>query len=232
MRPRHDSDTSRTFSRSDCTSLRPLQEHLGDPDCRILCSAKDSFASGVPVGTEGLPRTPAVYERKTKWRKTDDSTFNPDRTNYQTAIGLEDILDKQFEEEAALGMCYKTSDKLAREQFPGTDLRIASIGAIEKSDESFRIIHDGTHGVQVNNEARMRDRIRMPGPREEKEIIRRASQESGPFFSIQADVSKAHRRFLYRKCDWGLLACRTHPGSIWINRVGTFGIGSAGYLVG
>lgn len=77
-------------------------------------------------------------------------------------------------------------------------LRIASIGAIEKSDESFRIIHDGIHGIRINNDSRMCDGIRMPGPREESSIIRRASSRSAPFFSIQADVSKAHRRFLYR----------------------------------
>ena len=44
--------------------LATLAKELGDPDWRILCTATDSFASGVPVGTEGLPRTPAVYERK------------------------------------------------------------------------------------------------------------------------------------------------------------------------
>ena len=179
-----------------------------------------------------MPRTPAVYERKKKWRKIDHTEFTPEMSNYKSAEGLEEILEAQFEEEAALGMCYRCNDRQAKEQFPGDALRIAAIGAIEKSDDTFRIIHDGTHGVRVNNESRMRDRIRMPGPREEKAIMRRASRIVGPFFTLQSDVSKAHRRFLYRQEDWGLLGCRIRQGKVWINRVGTFGIGSAGYWWG
>ena len=74
--------------------------------------------------------------------------------------------------------------------------------------------------------------MRMPGPREERAILARASTMEGSFFSLQADVSKAHRRFLYRRQDWGLLACRLSEGHVWINKVGTFGVGSAGYWWG
>ena len=37
---------------------------IGDPDSRIVATLPNSFVNGVPVGVEGMPRTPAVYERK------------------------------------------------------------------------------------------------------------------------------------------------------------------------
>ncbi len=43
-----------------------MLKRIGDPDHRIFQGAKDSFTIGVPVGMLGLPRTPAVYERKLK----------------------------------------------------------------------------------------------------------------------------------------------------------------------
>ena len=48
-------------------------------------------------------------------------------------------------------------------------------------------------------------------------------------FVLLGDVSKAHRRVVVRRADWGLQACRLSPGSVWVNCVGTYGIGSAGY---
>ena len=50
-------------------------------------------------------------------------------------------------------------------------------------------------------------------------------------FGINADISKAHRRVLVRESDWGVQACRTCSTSqtIWLNRVGTFGVASAAY---
>ena len=51
-------------------------------------------------------------------------------------------------------------------------------------------------------------------------------------FLLMGDVSKAHRRVKVRKQDWGYQACRLHPGRVWLNCVGTYGISSAGYWWG
>ena len=59
----------------------------------------------------------------------------------------------------------------------------------------------------------------------------------GGHFALDFDVTKAHRRIPVVPEEWGLLACRARPGAdppaddelIYINCVGTFGIGSAGY---
>ena len=43
-----------------------------------------------------------MYERKTKWRRLDDTEFQAEKPNYKSAAGLEDILDEQVREEAKL----------------------------------------------------------------------------------------------------------------------------------
>ena len=58
-----------------CYFLTALGDYLysiGDPDWRCLEQGSWSFAKGRPVGIcIRMPRTPAVYERKVKWRKYD-----------------------------------------------------------------------------------------------------------------------------------------------------------------
>ena len=91
------------------------------------------------------------------------------------------------------------------------------------------MIHDGTHGVQLNNAVRPRDQVRMPGPGEMRAIMARAADSNTAHFVLTLDVGKAHRRFKNRECDWGLQACRIRKPYVWVNRVGTFGVGSACY---
>ena len=49
-------------------------------------------------------------------------------------------------------------------------------------------------------------------------------------FSVIGDASKAHRRIKVKPEDWGFQACRITDGEIWVNKVGTYGITSAGYF--
>ena len=64
---------------------------------------------------------------------------------------------------------------LAREEW-GEDLKIASLADIQKSDDTLRILHDGTHGVLVNPEIRQRDQVPTPGLGEEKVVQADLSQ--------------------------------------------------------
>ena len=61
-----------------------------------------------------------------------------------------------------------------------------------------------------------------------------SQEKPGCHFQLLADISKAHRRIKHRKQDWGLLGCQSTSGSeyVWLNRVGTFGVGSASYWWG
>ena len=129
--------------------LGELLRLVEDPDFRIFfASTAGNFWDGVPVGPGvKMPRTPAVFERKVKFRKYDDSEFVSDVANYKSAAGpkMSEVLTAQFLKEEAMGLMYLCSLEEAKKEF--VDLRVAAQGAIEKSDESWRILHDATHGV-------------------------------------------------------------------------------------
>lgn len=212
---------------------------IGDPDWRILTESKRfNFADGMPIGVGvRMPRTPAVFEKKVKWRKVDDTEFSPEMDNYSSATSKEvvELLEKQFEEERHLDMMILMRTEEARKQFPGDQLRISAQGAEKKPDGTYRVLHDATHGVRINNEVLIRDQVRMPGGGEARTVMKESSKHPGPHFSLMLDVKKAHRRVKTRKQDWGLQACRTNltpPNHLWINVVGTFGVSSAGYWWG
>ena len=58
--------------------LSDLARLMGDPDWEVLVRDTDSYFAGLPIGVEKpLPRTPAVYERKRKWRKYDEENCPP-----------------------------------------------------------------------------------------------------------------------------------------------------------
>ena len=86
-------------------ALGELLRILGDPDWRIFASRRHSFATGVPLGLEGLPRTPAVFERKRRWRKYEEfeGLGGDVKENYVSARLHADEIQKQFEQEALEG---------------------------------------------------------------------------------------------------------------------------------
>ena len=215
--------------------LSLLAEHLrhcDDPDWRVLVVGKWNYSDGVCVGAgEKLPRTPAVFPRKTHWRKysPEDHVEWVRADNYKSAQGLEHVLQRTFEEEAALNMMVEVPEKQAQEEYPGDKLRIASLGAIEKGEEDWRIIHDGTHGVDLNPQIRPRDQQQLPAAPDEQRVLQETADSGEAAFALAGDVSKAHRRVLVLKSDWGLQACCLHPGRVWLNKVGTYGIASISY---
>jgi hypothetical protein len=156
-------------------------------------------------------------------------SFNPLNTNYKSVAGHEEALREQFIEEAKLGMMVEMSLEEAQKLYPGRLLRLSALGAIEKPDATFRVLTDATHGVQINNEVRPRDQMKMPGAADARATMCASAHLAGVHFSIQADISKAHRRFKHRQQDWGLLGCQLTPGRVWLNKVGTFRVGSASY---
>jgi hypothetical protein len=101
-----------------------------------------------------------------------------------------------------------------------------------------RVIHDGTNHVRVNNAIRVRDQDTAPT---HDDIIRvldcEALEGDDQLFGLAFDVSKAHRRVCIHPDDWGLQACSlvdpkrepTDSDDVFLNTVGTYGIGSASY---
>ena len=152
--------------------------------------------------------------------------------NYRDGPEVEKALLEAFEKEEAEGRMFPLSFAEARKRYPGPALRVAAQAVIPKPDQEFRVVHDGTHGVQVNNEIIMNDRLESPGAREVSAIQKLGSVSSEKvLFGLVGDVKKAHRRYLHHPEHWEVLACRSRTDSptVWLNRTGTFGIASAAF---
>ena len=217
-------------------ALAQSLRQMGDPDCDVIDNEPhSSFAEGVHLGhIRPLGPTPQVYRRRSKEASYDESewSFNMDNYFKGTEDDAERILEAQFREEEAEGRMKPISEKEATKLFPGGALRIAAQGILDKPDGGHRIIHDGTHGVHLNFEIKIEDRLENPGPRE-MACIMETSIAAGErvIFAINADIAKAHRRVRVRPSDWGAQACKTSSNSkvIWLNKVGTFGVASAAF---
>ena len=171
--------------------------------------------------------------------------------NYRSATERPEVLEANFEKQLAAGMMVKTTYGQAQEDYPGR-LRVASLGALEQKEGEFRITHDGTHGARVNAAIRVRDQEACPTAHDlvaalDREILERevlapdaAVRPQSRLFALALDVSMAHRRVPIRRDDWGLQACSSLPlgvlpgpmDDVWVNTVGTYGIGSISYWWG
>ena len=166
-----------------------------------------------------------------KHRKLDDSEFNPIANNYQSAQVSSTELEAKFREEEALGRMYPTRFSTLKQEFGEERIRIAAMAAIAKPDGTVRPLHDGTHSVQVNNRIVYRDQIQCPGPAEVAAVVRESVETLEAPFCVSADIKAAHRLVKVRRCDWPYMCCKANTDSptVWVNRVGTFGISSAPY---
>ena len=176
-----------------------------------------------------LGPTCQVDRRRLKPSKYDESEWAQEMGNYFKGeeSEAEKILLEQFREEELAGRMVPISEAEARRRYPNQALRIAAQGVLAKPDGGHRIIHDGTHGVQLNNQIKVEDRLENPGPRE-MSCIMETSLSSGErcIFSLNADISKAHRRVLVKESDWGAQACRSSSSSsvIWRTKLGHLGL--------
>ena len=213
----------------------------------FLSQAKDperdlpDFADGVRVGVGcKMPRVPAVYARKRKWKLKEQEDpdgyqwYEPargaDNKNYSSAAELDDAVEDQLEQSVLKGQAFRLTEEEARERY-GSKLVIASLGAQVKSgakdtgDLKVRLLFDGTHGVPVNKNIRVRDQDRAPAAPDLKRVLRQLANQEGPKFGFKVDVSDAHRLIPIKPCDWHLLACRSEKGKdVYINTTGTFGV--------
>ena len=211
-------------------ALGRTAELLEDPDWRILTEGRDNYCTGVPVGfEEDIPHIPQVYERKTKHRRFDDDLPEWDRANYSSAkLNAEQLLAR-FREEESLGRMQSTTLGVLKERYPHDRFRVAAMAATQKPDGSVRPLHDGTHGVHVNQGIPQHNLLSVPGPSEIAWMVGQSHEQHEKPLAVTGDVAAAHRLVLIRENDWSLLACRADENSptVFINKVGTFGISSA-----
>ena len=124
-------------------------------------------------------------------------------------------------------MMEEVTDEEARRRY-GQELHIASLAVIDEGAK-IRVVHDASHGVQVNHRIKVLDQVRYPGAGEVRQLLYERRQEGKRGFAILGDASKAHRRIQVLPRDWGLQACRLMDNEVWLNKAGTYGVGSAGY---
>ncbi|CAE7254008.1 unnamed protein product [Symbiodinium microadriaticum] len=205
---------------------------LGDPDWAILTQGEECFAQGVPLGdVSPLGRVPQVFRARVKERRLDESEYNPDMVNYSSAELSGDQLEEHFRKEESLGRMYPSTEAAIAEEFGAGKLLVSAMGALQKPNGDVRPLHDGTHGVRLNNSIKVLDRLEVPGPDEILECVAVSQEAHEAVFGISADISSAHRLVLIRKSDWPKLGCRARSQDrvMWLNTVGTFGISSAAY---
>ena len=231
----------RNEDRQQLVHIRLVQAVLiagGDPDTAGL----DHFGRGVKLGVDcKLPRTPAVYARKTRWSLAeqesagdvwDEPVTGVWRDNYKTAAKYKSWVAEQLEEHHTRGLCLRLTQEEAQSSYP--NLTVASLGAIEKiadpqRAEDIRLLMDGTYGVGINTRIKVRDQDRCPTASDVKRI-QRAQAQGTPPLGLALDVKEAHRLPPVHANDWQYQACRaSEDGPVYIYKFGVFGFASSPY---
>ena len=188
----------------DIRFMEVLLKAFDDPDwyfCKLCARA-------VWLGSTDrkLPRTPAVFDRKVKWRFPEPGPDAVDGwcRNYPSFEQHSKIVQSQFEAEAEEGFMVETTVGKALDEY-GDRLEIASTAAIEKKDrtDEVRVLYDGSNGLDLNPGIRVRDQVKYPTLADAKGVIAKAADEGGPHFSLKYDILKAHRRVAVEKSEWG-----------------------------
>ena len=188
--------------------LRAILKSADNPDRDYLRRAEE----GLPLGIlEGLPRTPHVFEEQTSWR-LDKNSWEPALAwvpNYASIEDHKDFVRAKFEEDVQEDLMEKMTLGEFKARF-GENRAIASLAVIVEDEEKDkkRIIHDATHGVRVNHRIRCRDKIRAPGAREKKQILRELQANKEIAYSVVGDISKAHRRYKHQASEHGFMGCQ------------------------
>ena len=212
--------------------LRAMLEAAGDPDREFLRQAED----GLPVGIlDPLPRTPHVFEEQQK-RPLENAPWEASLAwvpNYGSVEEHREFAKAKFEEDVEEGLMAKMSLGDFLDHY-GIHTAIAALAVIveDEAKDKKRIIHDATHGVRVNHRIKCRDKLRSPGAREKKHLLREHEEAGEVAFSVVGDIAKAHRRFKHAAKEHGYPACQVDaeeetPGdpasqTVYVNLVGTF----------
>ena len=141
----------------------------------------------------------------------------------------------KFEEDINEGLMLKMSLGDFKAKY-GEHRAIAALAVIVEDElvGKKRMIHDASHGVGVNHRIRCRDKIRAPGAREKKQLLREMMEAREVAFSVVGDIAKGHRRFKHWEEEHGYLGCQIDTkeeieGDPDSHKVGTFGVSCPSY---
>ncbi|CAK0856214.1 unnamed protein product [Prorocentrum cordatum] len=161
-----------------------------------------------------LPRTPQVFEPKTRWplvpQRAEDahevnafSASPKDRGNHQSARRVAELREGAARNKLA----FRISLEETRRRF-GHRLAIASLGAqaqskSEDGSASSRLLFDAAHGVDLNRRIKVRDKIPFPKARGVKRFLRAAQDEGSLAHRVELDVADARRALRFALfADW------------------------------
>ena len=159
--------------------LRAMLEAAGDPDREFLRQAED----GLPVGIlDPLPRTPHVFEEQLKW-PLENAPWEASLAwvpNYGSVEEHREFAKAKFEEDVEEGLMAKMSLGSFLDHY-GIHTAIAALAVIveDEAKDKKRIIHNAMHGVRVNHRIKCRDKLRSPGAREKKHLLRARGGRGG-----------------------------------------------------
>ncbi|CAE7381755.1 unnamed protein product [Symbiodinium natans] len=186
--------------------LRALLEAAGDPDREFLLRAEE----GLPVGIlEPLPRTPHVCEEQSKWALENEPWEESQAwvPNYSSQKEHADFVRTKFDEDVEEGLMEKmTLGEFKRRYGEHQAIAVLAVIVEDEATGKKRVIHDATHGVRVNHRVLCRDKLRAPGAREKKQLLREFQASGIVAFSVAGDIQ-------------GLKGLRFHycaPGSILV----------------
>ena len=232
--------TKGKLDKAQLVRVRELQAFLracGDPDAEVL----DAYARGVSLGyKKRIPRAPAIFEQKVKWRlpyEDDEMQNQAWVTNYGSARERNEALSAKIKEDLISGRMIRTTYGAARRTY-GEKLLIGALGMIEEGPETFRLIHDGTHRILMNNRVRVLDQVSSPMINDLAAEAAEIEEDRKQHLGLVWDFKGAHRIVAVAEEDWGLQACSEEslgPGvpsddtEVILNTVGTFGVSTAGY---
>ena len=189
--------------------IQALLESCEDPDA-YFCNW---WATGVWLGSpkRRLPRTPAVFDRKTKWRLAEptEQLHGEWQCNYPSLKEHVSTVQAQFEEEEKKGWMRQMTVADAIREW-GPELVIAATGAIAKKGKEgeVRVIYDGSNGIKTNPGIRVRDQVKYPIAQDGKAVLSECAEEGGPHYSIQIEFPGAHRQVDVVREDWGRQVCQ------------------------
>ena len=97
--------------------------------------------------------------------------------NYGSVEEHREFAKAKFEEDVEEGLMAKMSLGDFLDHY-GIHTAIAALAVIveDEAKDKKRIIHDATHGVRVNHRIKCRDKLRSPGAREKKHLLREHEQ--------------------------------------------------------
>lgn len=214
-------------------------EIVDDEDDRYLASLA---SRGVPLGARNeIGRVASAYDPKKK--EEDDRApsgwveefEHSSRDNYISATAHMDRVKHHIQKDLEKGWISAMTMEEAKRKF-GDELQIASLGAVPKDKEwtDVRVVHDGTHGIQVNSKIGQPNKMEFP-QFDDLQAALRAFQRWDPVqkLLVAFDIKSAHRLIPIQEEDWGLQAFRLEEaGEVFVNRVGTFGTTTASFWWG